>query len=156
TVTGNVVASGGSTIAPGNPNGTLTVAGNVTLGGGMLYKLNRTLSPNSGKLVPTCSIPGCAALTTTKNGPPFQLDGTFHLFTSGSSGITATPETVDGVNGVTYTWKDNIAASGSIKELSVTPIPPPTLGVSKSGNTLTFSWSDPLFKLQSQTNSISV
>ena len=71
------------------------------------------------------------------------------------SGITANLQTVDAVNGVTYTWNNNIASSGSITVASVTPIGQPTLGVSQSGNSLTFSWSGP-FKLQSQTNGLAV
>ena len=156
TVTGNVIASSGSTIAPGSSVGTLTVAGNVTLGGNMVMELNRTLSPNSDRLaVSGGSITGGGTLTVTNIGGALQASDTFQLFATGVSGITANLQTVDAVNGVTYTWNNNIASSGSITVASVTPIGQPTLGVSQSGNSLTFSWSGP-FKLQSQTNGLAV
>jgi fibronectin-binding autotransporter adhesin len=156
TVTGNVIASAGSTIAPGSSVGTLTVAGNVTLGGGMTMELNRSLAPNSDRLVTSGgSITGGGTLTTTNIGSALQVGDTFQLFAAGVSGITANLQTVDVLNAVTYTWNNNIAASGSIQVASVTPIAAPALGVSQSGNTLTFSWTGP-FKLQSQTNSLSV
>ena len=156
TVTGNVVASSGSTVAPGNPNGTLTVAGNVALGGGMLFKVNRSLTPNCGKLVSSGgSITGGGSLTNFNIGPALHVGDTFQFFSGGVSGITANLQTIDTLNAVTYTWQSNIASSGSVTVASVTPIAPPTLGVTQSGNTLTFSWTGP-FNLQSQTNSLGV
>lgn len=156
TVTGNVIASAGSTIAPGSSIGTLTVAGNVTLGGSMTMELNRSLSPNSDRLaVSGGSITGGGTLTTTNIGPALQVGNTFQLFAAGVSGITANLQTVDVLNGVTYTWNNNISSSGSITVASVTPIAAPTLNVSQTGNALSFSWSGP-FKLQSQTNNLSV
>ena len=135
TVNGNVIASSGSTIAPGTSVGTLTVAGNVTLGGGMTMELNRSLTPNSDRLVTSGgSITGGGTLTTTNIGPALQVGDTFQVFASGVSGITANLQTVDVLNGVTYTWNNNIASSGAITVASVTPIGQPTLGVSQSGN----------------------
>jgi autotransporter-associated beta strand protein len=156
TVNGNVIASAGSTIAPGSSVGTLTVAGNVSLGGGMTMELNRSLAPNSDRLaVSGGSITGGGSLTTTNIGPALQVGDTFQLFASGVSGITANLQTVDALNGVTYTWNNNLASSGAITVASVTPIGQPTLGVSQTGNSLTFSWSGP-FKLQAQTNSLNI
>ncbi len=62
---------------------------------------------------------------------------------------------MDVVNLVQYTWQNDVATDGSVTVLTVSPITSPTLGVSQAGNTLTFSWTGP-FKLQSQTNSLSV
>jgi len=156
TVTGNVIASAGSTIAPGSSVGTLTVAGNVTLGGGMTMELNRSLSPNSDRLVTSGgSITGGGSLTVTNIGGALQAGDTFQLFASGVSGITANLPTVDLLNARTYTWQNNIGSSGSVTVLTSTPITSPTLNVSQTGNSLSFSWTGP-FKLQSQTNSLSV
>lgn len=155
TVNGNVTSSAGSTIAPGSSVGTLTVANDITLAGGMTMELNRTLSPNSDRLVSTSgTITGGGTLTTTNIGPALQVGNTFQLFASGVSGITANLQTTDTLNGVTYTWQNNLGSSGSITVLTVTPIAPPALNFSQTGNTLTLSWSGP-FKLQSQTNSLS-
>jgi hypothetical protein len=156
TVNGSVVASVGSTIDPGTSVGALTVAGNVTLGGGMLMELNRSLSPNSDRLVTSGgSITGGGTLTTTNIGPALQAGDTFQLFSGAVTGIAATPQTTDLLNGMTYTWQNDIAVNGSIKVLTAAPIPAPTLGFSRTGNTLTFSWTGP-FTLQAQTNSLSV
>jgi autotransporter-associated beta strand protein len=154
TVNGDVISTVGSTIAPGASVGTLTVAGNVTLGGGMTMELNRSLTPNSDRLVTSGgSITGGGSLTTTNIGPALQVGDTFQLFASGVAGITANLQTTDSLNGVSYTWVNNIAGSGAITVATVTSIAPPTLDVSRTGNTLNFSWSG-AFKLQAQTNSL--
>jgi fibronectin-binding autotransporter adhesin len=156
TVTGNVTTAPGSIIAPGTSVGTLTVAGNVTLGGEMNMELNRSLSPNSDRLVASGgAITGGGTLTVTNIGPALQVGDSFQLFTTGVSGITANLPTTDSLNAVTYTWQNNIAANGSVTVLSVESIAPPTLGVSQSGNTLTFTWTG-TFKLQAQTNSLAI
>jgi autotransporter-associated beta strand protein len=154
TVNGNVVSTPGSIIAPGTSVGTLTVAGNINLGGGMTMELNRSLTPNSDRLVTTGgSITGGGTLTVTNIGPALQVGDTFQLFASGVPGITANLPAEDSLNGVAYTWQDNLAANGSITVLSVESIAPPTLGVVQTGNTLTFTW-EGAFKLQAQTNTL--
>lgn len=156
TVNGNVVANSGSTIAPGTSVGTLTVAGNVTLGGNMVMEMNRSLAQNSDRLVSSGgSITGGGTLTNVNVGATLQVGDTFQFFASGVSGITANLQTVDFANAVTYTWNNNIAANGTVSVASVTPIAAPTLNSVRTGNTIAFSWSGP-FKLQAQTNSLSV
>ena len=156
TVNGNVAAGSGSTIAPGASVGTLTVAGNVTLGGNMVMEMNRALGQNSDRLVTSGgSITGGGTLTNVNIGAALQVGDTFQFFTSGVSGITANLQTLDLTNAVTYTWNNNIASSGSVSVASVTPIAPPTLNAVQTGNTIALSWTGP-FKLQSQTNSLSV
>ena len=44
--------------------------------------------------------------------------------------------------------------NGVLSVVSTGVVAPPTLNVAKSGSTLTFSWTDASFKLQSQTNSL--
>jgi autotransporter-associated beta strand protein len=156
TVNGTLVAGAGSIIAPGSSVGTLTVANNITLGGGMSMELNRSLSPNSDRLVSTSgTITGGGTLTVTNSGPALQVGDTFQLFLVGVSGIAANLPATDPANGRSYTWQNNLAANGSIKVLTSTVIQPPVLTNSVSGNSITFSWSGP-FKLQAQTNSLSV
>jgi hypothetical protein len=136
--------------------GTLTVANNVNLGGGMLMELNRSLSPNSDRLVSTSgTINGGGSLTVTNSGPALQANDTFQLFLVGVGGITANLPASDPANGRNYTWQNNIAANGTIKVLTSTPIQPPILTNSFSGTSITFSWSGS-FKLQAQTNSVGV
>lgn len=157
TVTGNVVAGAGSTIAPGTGIGTLTVAGNITLGGNLLMEMNRTNTPNNSDRLLTSggAITGGGTLTNVNVGPALQVGDSFQFFAAGVSGITANLQTVDFANAVTYTWNNNIAGNGTVSVASVTPIAPPTLNAVKTGNTLAFSWTGP-FKLQSQTNTLSV
>lgn len=156
TVNGAVVVVPGGNLAPGSSVGTLTVAGNVTLGGNLTIELNRALAPNSDRLATSGgSITGGGTLTLTNLGAALQAGDTFQVFAAGVSGITVPAQTVDYVNAVTYTWQNNLAASGSVTVQSVTPITAPTLNVGQSGNLLTFSWTGP-FKLQSQTNSLNV
>jgi autotransporter-associated beta strand protein len=156
TLNGNLVAGAGSVVNPGASVGTLTVANNITLGGALLMEVNRSLSPNSDRLVSTSgTITGGGTLTVANLGPALQVGDTFQMFATGVSGIAAPAPTQDWVNGRTYTWNNNLAASGSISVASVATLAPPALGMSQAGNTLTFSWPGP-FKLQAQTNSVSV
>jgi fibronectin-binding autotransporter adhesin len=156
TVNGSVVALAGSTIAPGNSVGTLTVANNITLGGNLLMEVDRTLAPNSDRLISSGgSITGGGTLTLTNIGPALQPGNTFQFFAGGVSGITANLPSVDYVNARTYTWQNNLATSGSVQVLTSTAITAPTLNVGQAGNNLTFSWSGP-FKLQVQTNALNI
>jgi autotransporter-associated beta strand protein len=155
-VNGSLVASVGSTITPGSSVGTLTVSTNITLGGNLLMELNRSLSPNSDRLISAAgTITGGGTLTVTNIGPALQANDTFQLFLTGVSGITANLPTTDAANGRAYTWQNNISGSGSIMVLTSTPIARPVLTNSFSGTTLTLSWSG-AFKLQAQTNGVNV
>jgi autotransporter-associated beta strand protein len=154
TVNGSVIASAGSTIAPGTSVGTLTVANNVTLGGALTIEVNRALSPNCDRLASSSgTITGGGTLTVTNIGGALQAGDTFQIFASGVSGITANLPTSDPVNGRTYTWQNNLPGSGSVTVLTSTPIAPPSLSFSHSGGSLTFSWTGS-FKLQAQTNNL--
>ncbi len=137
--------------------GPITINGNLNLGSGhVLLGLNRANTPaTNDSVVASGTLTGGGTLTVTNLGPALQVGNTFQLFAAGVSGITANLPTVDVLNGVTYTWNNNIATSGAISVASVTPIGQPTLNVGQVGNTLTFSWTGP-FKLQAQTNSLSV
>ena len=58
------------------------------------------------------------------------------------------------VSGGSATWVNNLAVDGSITVATVTA--PPTLSVTPVGNNLQFSWPGSGYKLQAQTNSLSV
>jgi len=152
---GNLITAAGSIVNPGASIGTLTVANNATLAGTLLLEVNRSSVPNADRLSVTGTLTTGGTLAVTNIGPALQVNDTFALFPAGVGGFTVSLPTVDTLNGVTYTWQNDVALNGSVKVLSVAPIAPPTLAVSRAGNTLNFSWSGP-FKLQSQTNSISV
>lgn len=155
TLIGNLVTLPNSVINPGASIGTLTVSGNATLTGTLLLEVNRSVAPNADRLSVTGTLTTGGTLAVTNIGPALQVNDTFALFPTGTSGFTVSLPATDPLNAVSYTWQDNVAANGTVKVLSVTPITSPTLGVSRTGNTLNFSWTGP-FKLQSQTNSLNV
>ena len=152
---GNLLALAGSTVSPGASIGTLTVSNNATLGGDLFMEVNRTSSPNADSLVVVGTLAAGGTLTVTNIGSALQANDTFQFFPSGVSGFTANLPTYDIPNARQYTWQTNLTTLGSVKVLTSVAIAQPTLGIVKSGNTLTFSWTGP-FKLQSQTNSLSV
>ena len=152
---GNLVALAGSTVSPGASIGALTVSNNATLAGRLLMEVNRNASPNCDQLTVLGVLTPGGTLQVTNIGAALQPNDTFPLFTSGVSGFTANLPTYDILNARAYTWENDLAANGSVKVLTVAPIPPPVLTNSHSGNSLTFSWSGP-FKLQVQTNSVSI
>jgi len=155
TLNGNLVALPGSVINPGASIGTLNVANNATLGGTLLLEVNRSSVPNADRLNVTGTLTPGGTLAVTNIGPALQPNDTFALFGSGISGFAVSLPTNDLLNGVSYTWQNDVAANGSVKVLTVVPIGQPVLTNSVSGNTLTFSWDGP-FKLQAQTNSLNV
>lgn len=151
---GGLVALAGSTINPGASIGTLTVT-NATLNGNLLMEVNRGASPNCDQFVVTGTRVIGGSLTVTNIGAALQANDTFQLFPTGVTGFTFVPQTYDIANAKMYTWQNDLSTLGSVKVLTVSAIPQPTLGTALTGNTLTFSWTGP-FKLQAQTNSLSV
>jgi hypothetical protein len=87
-------------------------------------------------------------LTVTNLGPALVAGDTFKLFSKPVTGFSA----ITLPSG--YNWTTNLASNGSITVQSVISSTPPTLSVSQSGNSLTFTWTDASFHLQSQTNSL--
>jgi autotransporter-associated beta strand protein len=153
-INGNLATLPGSIVNPGSSIGTLTVSNNATLAGTLRMEVNRSSVPNCDQFIVLGTLTAGGTLAVTNIGAALQVNDIFQLFPNGISGFTVSLPAVDPVNGVTYTWQDKVATDGFVKVLSVTPLAPPTLNVSKTGNALTFSWTGP-FKLQSQTNSLS-
>jgi autotransporter-associated beta strand protein len=163
-VAGEVVAPAGSTVAPGASVGTLTVSGNVSLGGQLQMELNRTNAPfNCDRLVSSGgTITYGGTLLITNIGPTLQVNDTFQIFPSGVPAYTGntTLATTD-ASGATYTWQNDIASLGSVKVLSVTGLvntTPTNIVASVSGGNLNLSWpSDHTgWSLQTQTNVLGV
>lgn len=158
---GNLVTTPGSTLMPGDGMGALTVTKNITLAGATVFELNRTNAQSSDELVSVSGrITGGGVLIVTNAGPPLQVGDTFQLFPSGVTGFAMfNLPTVD-ANGYvyTYTWFNDIGASGSMTVASVTvsinPLPGPVL-FKVGGNTLALSWPTNLgWILQDQTDSL--
>jgi autotransporter-associated beta strand protein len=162
-VIGEVIASAGSTVAPGSSVGTLTVSGNVTLGGQLHMELNRTNAPfNCDRLVSSGgTITYGGSLLITNIGPVLQVNDTFQVFPSGVGAFGAVTVATTDASGNIYTWQNDIASLGSVKVLSVTaPVntTPTNIVASVSGGNLNLSWpSDHTgWSLQTQTNVLGV
>ncbi len=145
TVNGNVSASSGSTINPGDSIGALTVSGDLTLGGAVLMELNRTNAPaTNDSLVVTGSLTVGGTLTVTNLGPALHAGDSFQLFSAGVSGFASvTLQTNDVPNNVKYTWNNTLSSDGKIAVASVSSLvnTNPTNIVSKvNGSNLELSW----------------
>jgi autotransporter-associated beta strand protein len=146
TLTGNLTVGSLGTVAPGLSIGTLTVSGNVTLGGKTVMELNRAVSPNSDKLAAPAITGGGVLTVTNIGGTALHVGDTFHLFNSGVSGFaTVNLPTVD--NGYAYTWNNQIGANGTIIVLTAVQAVNTNSAtanfaatVTGGGNSLQFSW----------------
>lgn len=164
-ITGPITVQSGGNLAPGIPArgalaasiGTLT-AGNVTVGGTVLMKIDRGAVPNSDRLaVSSVTINPGAVLTVTNIGSTgFAAGDTFALFSSPVSGAFGTvnlPALADN----TLMWSNRLAIDGTISVVvgGINPTSP-FLTNSISGGNLTLSWpADHIgWTLQMQTNSL--
>jgi len=149
TVIGNVIANG--IVAPGASVGTLTFNNNLDLAGNTMMELDKSLSPSNDVLMVSGTLAYGGTLTLTNIGvTPLAVGDTFQLFSAGSK--AGTFAALAGSPGAGLTWNFNPTAGVA----TVVSAAPPTLGLSQSGNVLTFSWSEAGYKLQSQTNSLNV
>jgi autotransporter-associated beta strand protein len=123
TVNGILVASAGSTVSPGSSVGTLTVSGDVMLGGTLLMELNRTNTPfNCDQLVSSGgTITYGGALSVANVGPALHVNDTFQLFPAAVTGFSAISLPATDANGMAYTWTNRIGQDGSIQVLTATP-----------------------------------
>ncbi|MGA2245043.1 MAG: protease pro-enzyme activation domain-containing protein [Verrucomicrobiota bacterium] len=149
-VNGNLNALAGSTLAPGNPIGTLTVQGSLTSNGGLLLELNRTNLQTSDELASVNGvITATGALTVTNVGSPLQAGDLFQLFNQPVGGFSTVNLPPVGVNA----WANNLAINGTLAVVS-TAVPNLIFQVT-GGNLLTLSWpaDHTGWRLQVQTNS---
>ena len=153
TVAGDVVANG--TILPGGTNvGTLTFSNNLTIGGNLGFKLNKSLAQSNDviNVVGTLNHSVAGTLTVSNLGPALVVNDKFILFSPALPNgdlLTIVPPA-----GVTFT--NNLAVDGSISVLTVAPLTPPTLNFTNlGGGSLQFSWTGG-GNLQTQTNSLNV
>jgi autotransporter-associated beta strand protein len=133
TVWGSVDTTGGGTIAPADPIGTLTATGTVTLGGNAVMEINRANSPSNDVLVAQ-SIQLGGTLTVENVGPELHLGDSFKLFSGTLSGSFTTLELGY------YTWDTTQLAPGGNGTITVTGFKPlPTLGVTVSDTNIVLS-----------------
>lgn len=136
--------------------GTLTLNGGLNLAGDVFIEVNKSVSPSNDLTVVsgTLTNAGTGVITVTNlGGTALALGNKFKIFSqavSNGSAMTITGTLPSGLG-----WSNNLANDGTIYVVTATTSSP-TLGVSASGNVLTFSWTDASFHLQSQTNALSV
>ena len=158
TVNGNVVALAGATVAPGNSVGTLTVQGNITLGGTLLMELNRTNTPStSDHLTASGTITYGGTLVITNIGPELAVNDTFQVFPAGVSGFGSVNIATHDANNKVYTWQNDIGTLGSVKVLSVTNgvnTTPGPITVTQGTGVLNLAWSADRTGWTLQTNGV--
>ena len=163
---GNVTVGTGGTLAPGAGTGTntasLTVSGNLILGGKSLFNLNKSLAQSNDfvTVAGTLTNSTAATLTVTNYGANLLTNDTFVLFSQPMlQGANLT--IVGGAPaGKIITWTNNLAVDGSIRVLSIADAVNTntfSIGSSVSGGNLNLTWPpDRLgWKLWVQTNSLS-
>jgi autotransporter-associated beta strand protein len=149
-LTGNLNASSGSTIMPGDTIGAFTASGNVALAGIVVLGLNRTNAPANDQLAASGGIAGGGTLTVTNLGPTPQAGDVYPLFNQPVSGFaTLNLPTLP----VGTAWLNKIATDGTLRVVATTPV---MLGAQTSGASLSFSWpADHVgWKFEMQTNGL--
>ncbi len=148
-VGGNTTVIG--TLAPGtNSLGTLTVSNNLTLSGNTSIEINKGVGFDQ---VIAASVNYGGTLTVTDLGANLVAGDSFTIFnvsshTGNFTSIIGTPATA----GLAFAFNPTTGVVSVVSTVTT----PPTLTVTQSGSALTFSWTDTSFKLQSQTNSLSI
>jgi autotransporter-associated beta strand protein len=148
-IAGAVSTESGATLSPGSPVGALTINSPLTLAGNTLIEVDK-LSTNDLVIASAVNYGGTLTITDVSGG--LSAGDSFTIFSAGSH--TGDFASIVGSPGVNLEWRFN-PASGvlSVVDAAVTP---PTLLYAIAGNTLVLSWTEPGFKLQSQTNSLTV
>ena len=167
-IAGPVTVQAGGNLAPGIlTRGALTqaigvlTAGNTTVSGTTVIKIDRAAATNSDRLVaPSVVVNPGATLTVNNIGSPsFVAGDTFTLFSTPISGAftTVTLPTLPSTN---VFWTNNLAVNGTIAVVAtVTVNPNPTnVTFSAAGGNLTLSWpaDHTGWTLQVQTNGLGV
>jgi autotransporter-associated beta strand protein len=142
----------GGTLSPGISIGKLNIFNSLTLLGTTAMELSRsgsTVTNDQVSVLTALTLGGTlnASLTGTVSGGEV-----FQLFTAGSIAGEFQGFDLPSLPGG-LTWNtDNLAVNGTLSISGGAPV----LNISQTGNMLTFSWTQPGFKLQAQTNSINV
>jgi hypothetical protein len=148
-ILGTVTIQSGGTLAPGvsaGSVGTLTISDDLTLGGNLFIKADKSLSSSNDFVVVGGALTdaGTGMLTVSNLGPALVAGDKFTLFNQPVQNGAALAVAGGGAN-----WSNHLAVDGSI---SVSSLLPPTLNFALTGGTsLRFSWTGH-FKLQAQTN----
>lgn len=152
-ISGPVTVGAAGTLAPGSSIGTLTVSNGLTLDGTTIMEVTHS---SADKVAGIGNLTLNGTLTVVTNGT--LLGGeVFQLFSATNySGDFTTYDLP--VLPSPLGWDASLVpVSGTLSVTGAVAVPNPIpLSVAKTNNVLTFSWTDAAFKLQSQTNVLSV
>jgi autotransporter-associated beta strand protein len=150
-ILGAITVQAGGNLAPGNAAiGTLTISNSLTLGGNMTVEINKGIGQDLVEAsLSTVNYGG--TLTIANVGGALSAGDTFTIVNAGA--FTGNFTSIAGSAGAGLAYGFN-PTNGVLSVVS-TGSTPPALNVSRAGSTLTFSWSEAGFKLQSQTNNLS-
>ena len=146
----------GATLAPGTPPaiGTLTLNSDLTLGGNLLVKVNKSLAQSNDLVTVAGALSNTNTGTVSVNnlGSALTVGDTFTLFSQPVTGGASLA-----ISGGGVMWSNNLANDGSIIVLSTLAAYSTNLAATVSGSTLTVTWPATHLGwiLQSQTNSLS-
>ncbi|HET7624290.1 MAG TPA: glycoside hydrolase family 76 protein [Verrucomicrobiae bacterium] len=149
-VNGNVSASAGSAIKPGDAIGAMTIQGNATLNGLLYMEINRTNAQTSDRLICLGDIAANGTLVVTNLGPALQPGDVFQLFNKPVNGfkMITLPDVAPNI------WSNNLATDGTIRVVAPVATDPTKITMQISPGALSLSWpADHIgWRLQSQTN----
>ena len=155
-VSGVVTIQSGGKLSPGNSSlGTLTISGSLTLNANTTntFDVNGTNGACDVVVAGSTVTYGGVLTISTNSGPTFTAGQQFVLFSGAGATNAGNFASIVGSPGVNLAFN---FTNGVLSVVSAGSPTPPLLSVSPpSGGTLTFSWTDPSFKLQSQTNNLS-
>ncbi len=111
--TGNLTIAAGGLLAPGNSIGTLTVAGDLTLGGISVFEIN-TAGDASDLAIATALLTFGGTLNVTNVGGTLSNGDTFNLFDWGSSTGTFSSVNLPALDGSLSWDQSNLYTNGTI------------------------------------------
>jgi autotransporter-associated beta strand protein len=159
TILGPVTVGAAANLAPGNSAiGTLTVNNNLTLAGGLMIEVNKSLAQSSDLIAVsgTLNNTGTGTVVVTNLGATALATGDkFQLFNKAMTGGGTMAITGGGMS-----WSNRLALDGSIVVLGglapTIPTTPTNVVYTVSGGNLTLSWPDSYIGWDLQSNSVSV
>ena len=125
-VTNGASIGGGSAAAIG----TLTINSNLTLGGNVFIRVNKSLAPQSNDVISVSGVlanTGVGSVIVTNLGPALVAGDRFYLFNKALTGGSSL--TISNL-GSSVTWSNGLAVDGSI---TVLPSAPPTIITQPAG-----------------------
>jgi autotransporter-associated beta strand protein len=158
TIAAPVSIGSAGVLTPGtNGLGTLTINGDLELGGSLLVGVNKSLSQSNGMIVVGGLVTnsGSGVVTITNSGTGFAVGDTFQLFNQ----PVLNGKELSITSGAGVVWTNMLAVNGTIQVLSVAPAINPLAGMlqqSVAGGLVQISWpTNGGWILQAQTNPIS-